>query len=464
MKNQQALTGEKEYFSHFLLEYKDLTYELFKEKFISNIKSNYNYSILIRICSAEEQTFKMAGRQVGFLLSEENTQQLYHLILARVEMYSELYNLPTTIRSIDIMYKVVVPEPELALKNINSLKLDRRIVRIKETKGKFNFKLLPLTTDINYFGRQILTLEEKAKLQKFGLLNLDTGNSGFKLFVYTNSKEPEIIVLKQVNNIHYIKIYDYDKGFLIAEVTDLIISNNSLRRTINNVTLVIKNQEVQQIEISRTLNAISYKSLKMVDRNKNLGSFDLETFEGEEGIASVYALGFLTNYKPKDRERDLNLFYLTDEKFTPDDLILKCIDSMLKYKYDNFIFFSHNFGGYDFIFIYNILLKANQDKGFEYYKLTLSTREDRILKLTIKVSPDKGKPIKINFVDSLNLLNYSLDKLATSFFGGELQKGLFPYSFVKRNKLLYVGPTPDIKYYPTLNKDNPKHVEMYNNL
>jgi DNA polymerase type B, organellar and viral len=54
--------------------------------------------------------------------------------------------------------------------------------------------------------------------------------------------------------------------------------------------------------------------------------------------------------------------------------------------------------------------------------------------------------IKISLVDSLNLLNSSLDKLCTDY-NVVTSKGIFPYSFVKKDNLNYVGPTPDIKFY-----------------
>lgn len=119
-------------------------------------------------------------------------------------------------------------------------------------------------------------------------------------------------------------------------------------------------------------------------------------------------------------------------------------------KYRNFTFYAHNFARYDFIFIYNIIKRANVNKGFEYYKLNLFTRDDSILKLSIQIQPQAGKAIRIYFVDSLNLLNFSLGQLAKDF-AVPTHKTHFPYEFVKKGTLLYIGPTPDIKDYPKLN-------------
>jgi hypothetical protein len=64
-------------------------------------------------------------------------------------------------------------------------------------------------------------------------------------------------------------------------------------------------------------------------------------------------------------------------------------------------------------------------------------RDNTIIRLDIKISTktknNKNKSIKISFVDSLNLLNHSLDKICKSF-NLDIQKGHFPHSFVKKKK------------------------------
>ena len=91
---------------------------------------------------------------------------------------------------------------------------------------------------------------------------------------------------------------------------------------------------------------------------------------------------------------------------------------MLVKKYNNFTFYTHNFGKFDCIFIFHVLKKANIKKGFEHYILKTTIREDIIIKLEIKIKltiSEKARYIKISIVDSLNLLNNSLDKLTKDF-------------------------------------------------
>src|SRR3978361_1004909 len=127
-------------FKHFIIKCTDLNLTIFKAKFIDNLDVISTYSIIIKLCCAEEEVYKMIGRQVGFQLTEKNTELLYNTILSRVDMYSSLYGLEHTIRSIDIMYKVIALDSALTLKNVNKLKLDRKLVKVTETKQNFSFK------------------------------------------------------------------------------------------------------------------------------------------------------------------------------------------------------------------------------------------------------------------------------------------------------------------------------------
>jgi hypothetical protein len=165
----------------------------------------------------------------------------------------------------------------------------------------------------------------------------------------------------------------------------------------------------------------------------------------------VYALGFFVlGGTPKT--------YYLEDGISSDELVLKCLDDMLTNQFKGYTFYTHNFGRYDSIFLIKILKEFNIRKSYEYYKLSTICRDNKILKLTISVkrSLSDRKQSKttvrkdpgyntITIVDSLNLLNQSLDKLCESF-GVEVVKGKFPHNFVNRDTLNYVGNTPDFSY------------------
>jgi hypothetical protein len=60
--------------------------------------------------------------------------------------------------------------------------------------------------------------------------------------------------------------------------------------------------------------------------------------------------------------------------------------------------------------------------------------------------------MKIYLKDSLNMLSGSLDQIAKDFNIKDLKKLDFPYLFVNKNNLNYIGPTPDIKYFKNQNE------------
>jgi len=168
--------------------------------------------------------------------------------------------------------------------------------------------------------------------------------------------------------------------------------------------------------------------------------------KGENNINSsvVYSVGFKTNLD----QINSNKFYYTDhfkdinlDNF--DLLVIKCLDSMIVPKYNKFIFYVPNMGGYDSVFILKILLKYNEING-ETYLIEPFYRDNRMLKLTLRNK--NNLKVKIMLVDSYNLLSNSLDKLAKDLDVDTL-KGIFPYLFPNLFNLDYVGPMPEISYY-----------------
>ena len=104
-------------------------------------------------------------------------------------------------------------------------------------------------------------------------------------------------------------------------------------------------------------------------------------------------------------------------------------------KYNKYIFYVHNLGRYDIIFILKTLIKS------EKYEFETTCRDNLVLCLTIY---DKTTRNSIKLVDSYNLLPHSLRKLGEAY-GSETVKDIFPYKFVNKNTLFYSGskPSPD---------------------
>lgn len=319
--------------------------------------------------------------------------------------------------------------------------------------------------DTSYFGYSVL-LEERQNLIKLIKTNFNLGTTknnlvisdSDKLFIYNtpNSKNKFIILSKEVGNKQFIRyIFDYYTGIIIKTFFDNVIFQdiNNLRfsRKTGNITLTIENQKLINYKVKNKLQPIKPLELVVKDRNTNFGTFDLETFKDIDNLAKVYALGFYTKL-----DKSPNLFYLTDyPHYNSDQLILKCIDEMLVNKYNNYIFYVHNLGHYDIVFLYNVILKYNLRKGYDYYILKTIMRDNTIIKLDIRkkiisnTQENKHRYIKISFVDSLNILNSSLEKL-TREYNIYHKKSVFPHTFVNKNTLNFKGNKPNIDYFPKI--------------
>jgi hypothetical protein len=119
----------------------------------------------------------------------------------------------------------------------------------------------------------------------------------------------------------------------------------------------------------------------------------------------------------------------------------------------------HNFDRFDSVYILPELLKMKEKYDL---KITPLVNNGRLLEIKVtlllnekvpdshKKGPRGGTPltrVTILFRDSLKLLPASLRELG-AHFSVETQKGFFPYNFMTKETLTYIGCKPDIKFYP----------------
>ena len=98
-------------------------------------------------------------------------------------------------------------------------------------------------------------------------------------------------------------------------------------------------------------------------------------------------------------------------------------------------------GRYDIVFLIRILLGANTDLGKEKYILSIISKDDVIVCMNIQVGPNTVK-----LVDSYNILSHSLYKLGETF-NLDIKKDIFPYTFVNKETMFYLGKKPYISFY-----------------
>lgn len=159
------------------------------------------------------------------------------------------------------------------------------------------------------------------------------------------------------------------------------------------------------------------------------------------------------------------MFYLDNSKYN--NVLIDCIDYMLSSRYNGYVFYVHNLNFEGVFLLYNLKL-VNDLKGYDYYKINPLYKDSSLLKIEISIEKElstkkqsnigvrfKPRPIKITFIDSSNLLRGRLRDLCEAF-GLESGKGYFPYSFVKSNRLNYIGKTPEYSYWTGLPIENYK--------
>lgn len=126
------------------------------------------------------------------------------------------------------------------------------------------------------------------------------------------------------------------------------------------------------------------------------------------------------------------------KKYNSEKVVLDLLNLMLLRKYDNYTFYCHNQGGCDAVFliksIYNIKEIYKNVKDFNPFALKISSRKDKVLKLTLSRKVGKKRIIKVKIQDSMAILPESLKALGREFNVDEnLRKGVFSHKFSSSN-------------------------------
>lgn len=444
---------------YLYFSYKDFTSENLTKEFKRNFLLNSCYSLIIKLSSDSNTIFKMAGPQISVKIEEEHNESyykdLFEVLTERIDLIYDAYDYIDTIDTVLILYSIIEPQQELLIKNINKYNFNNTLVNNKVIKKEFNQNFLPLTLNKNHFGIKILDkeklelLQQIVKVNNLCKFNFLSEISNIDLYIYNNlNNQTKIIVCKDSDNNSYLRYIFHGKtNIFIKKIRDFEIAPFYFRK-IGNLTLKFDNMKVYSYTISNKIEPIKPFVTVAPDINNRLGVLDIETFVDEDNISKIYSLGFIT-----DKDKEPILFYL-DESQDSDFLVEKWLNTILINKYNNYIFYAHNFSNYDVVFLYNSFIRLNEKKGFNYYILKTTLRDNAIIKLDISIKltneknsqSNKYNTIKISLRDSMNFLNYSLHDLSKEL-GISANKTLFPHNFVNKNNLNYIGKKPDISYY-----------------
>ena len=275
-----------------------------------------------------------------------------------------------------------------------------------------------------------------------------------KVYVYLDIKDFDIINLN-INNpdlfcvenwFDYIS-YDYvklDTDFKKSELVNRISYNTG-----QNIHFI--DNKLNRVEITYNSKKLN-NSYKDFDKDNNIGSIDIETYNNYNGDVVPYCIGFKT-------EDNLYISYIDDFE-SCDDMILNCIDNICIPKNHNIKLYAHNMSEFDGIIILKSLIKTSNKH--DYNMKIFSDNDGNMLSLDIYKKLNNKKKIKISILDSCKLLPVNLDFLA-KVFNSEVKKGIFPYDFVSSDTIKYMGNVPDFKYFDKINyEDYLKYCETYN--
>lgn len=440
-KKKVLWSSKKKKISSFYLNLNNIDRDCIQSLFIKNFEIGNTYSMLLRGDFDEGSQYRMLGNQMGFILTQDNYLEvfnnLYDKIVNRIDEFMGYYNIDA-LDSLQVLFIKVKSLPDLEPKNIKKVIIPKNLVNVKEIQSKYNSKFLPLTVNTDYYGRLISGIECNTYIDK-----INNHNN----IIYEAVDKPDLIydsmhlynkyiILSRVVKEGYIErvVYDSNIGTFEGRFLDILVDDITFERRYKNTVFTISNNDIIKISIDKELPILksesNYKNKYSTASNPFIGSFDLETFEDEDGFAKVYAVGFcILKDKPIK-------FYLNS---SDEDILLKCINEMLVKKYDGYTFYIHNLN-YDGVFILNKLNVYNESNN-GYYKIQTFYKDSSILKIGVSIN----KKIHITFVDSSNLLKNKLSVLCESF-GLEKVKGHFPYKFVTRDTLHYKGDTPEYHY------------------
>lgn len=381
----------------------------------SRCKPNNTYSIIIKVRGklgdGNTSYFMPLERQVGFHYSDESDvnerlKAIFYQLYTRIIYYEDLYELI----SIDILqfgYVVNVQPENLKIKNINKEYLDKDLVKVGLVKSTYNDKYLPITIDESYYGKPIKPEIDESKgivkslsvdgidfLEKIRIrseqLKYQFEDFDYKtrFYLYTNRVGGKYIIsVNDTGEKGSVKnVYDLNGGRVINKVEDSIVDVGRFIRSFRNISFMFSNNGLllKAMDVKLPLIKEKYSRGKNMT-NENIGVFDIETFKDVDDKTKVYALGFTTlGMVNKSEDEQVSMYYLDRDGSTPDEIVLKSINEMID-KYSGYIFYAHNLGGYDAIFIMRILYRYNAEIGNVHYKLDYVFRDNRILKFVIKV-------------------------------------------------------------------------------
>ena len=347
-----------------------------------------------------------------------------------------------------IVYLIDAKEIDLLLLSRAWLNVNEFNAQMPEINTTLDDLIEKETSHLSKFSvRDQTKLSEKAnKLKNYLYKNIIMDNYGDPVYNKSNNligyklkdnKYASVQTYYNENNLlcNKVEIKDFDltelsfKGETLISWVDIKLHNGFVREFNKNKYFYDNNNKLINVETEFNCSSFPLRK-KDTELNEKIGSIDFETFGSDSGSGyqQVYSGGWAIKGKTK-------LFYIRHNE-SSEQFVNRLFFSILMSKSLNeYTFYLHNLGRFDAVFIIKSLILL------ENVSIVPIWKDNAILSLTISYLGTK-----IILLDSLQLIPGSLGDILKSF-NCVNKKGLFPYSFVNKNNLFYVGQKPLISYY-----------------
>ena len=276
-----------------------------------------------------------------------------------------------------------------------------------------------VSTNINYIDLNNIKLAISMNPLDFWRLIFKKDND----YILQNDHNQTINLskLEGCNEVEFFK-----NGISIIKFTDEFISEKRFIRILDNKKYFFENgkQILFTKEIKTKFISKTKKSKKIIN---NFLTLDIETYVNENSLVP-YLICYFDG-------RNSYSFGLWDYD-SPENMILDCLNSIFSRKYNGYSIYMHNMAKFDVIFLLKYIVKIATVQPVIH--------NGRIISLLINYG--ENLEYKVEFKDSYLLLLSSLNKLTKGFEVNTL-KSIFPFLFVNKNNLNYVGEVPDISCF-----------------
>lgn len=424
--------GEMEYFEFgnvYSLSLKDL------QGFIDVLDDlkTYKMSAVIVDKKAELGSKVISLTKQVVITNNVDPNLLMDEILFGIDSKEDLYK--TMMVSGDLVFKYRV----ISISEKVYLEVERRVIKkaysdvigSKEMVKKEYLlnRYLPYSSDLSLYGKKINKVYKDKEgnilmgfvLRKNDNITIFVGHSKYDEF----TEYRRIIVFR--DDKPYLECLDHfykGKSVFVRKWKDLFFYID------NEKGLLYVDREINLIPISENIRDYYYDS--------RFSTFDLETYIYNNRFYP-YACGWY-HYNNK-----VGLYYLKDYE-SSDQMFISCFKDLIVTNPG--VVYVHNLSRFDKFFIRSILYKE--------FKVSDKYKDINILwmKLSIKID---NKVYSLTLKDSILLIQGSLRELGEKYNVDTL-KSDFPYKFVNKNNLDYIGDKPDISYYEDIS------LEKYNTI